>query len=270
MHSLNNVIQSSATELLQAIVARGEIDSLSLGSVEAAVIGKLYFAIHTRRLDIQNKLLHLLHSIMSVVTLSPEGLMAQAEEGGHAPGPEVSQEAASYPLNPLLTQALVDGISTASNRPVLQHWLDFVLMAVPQFQPALQPVVLPLIECICHQLQLDLDEVLLASSESRKSNTDFASRATDAEFIMLLNGLERLILLSLAYPSESSSMDDDTSYSEKAPPDASGILGNVFGVFGSDGSAPVAQETLTVSTIRLLAHSLLNGVLGEVFRVQGS
>ncbi len=40
-------------------------------------------------------------------------------------------------MNPLLIQTLVDGMSTRSNRPVLQHWLDFVLMAVPPISTSL-------------------------------------------------------------------------------------------------------------------------------------
>ncbi|KAH8835109.1 Dopey, N-terminal-domain-containing protein [Flagelloscypha sp. PMI_526] len=238
MRPLNHTIQSSATELLQAIVARGEIDALAIGSVEAAVISKLYFSIHTGRLDIQNKLLHLLHSVMSIES-AQASVQEKAEDG------EEASETSGRPLNPLLTQTLVDGIASQSNRPVLQHWVDFVLMAVPQFQPSLQPVVMPLIECICRQLQLDLDELMLVGSQSSSHLVDFTSSVSDAEFIMLLNSLERLVLLSLAYTFESPSADEENSFSEKPSQDTSGILGNVFGVFGSETPIPASEDTLT-------------------------
>jgi hypothetical protein len=62
---LNAVIQSTSVDLLQAIVSRGETDPLSLDIIEAAVIGKLFYCVHTFRLDLQNKLLHLLHAVIS-------------------------------------------------------------------------------------------------------------------------------------------------------------------------------------------------------------
>jgi len=53
------IIQSTAIDLLQVIVARGELDHLSVDAIEAAVIAKLYFCIQVERLDLQNKLLHI-------------------------------------------------------------------------------------------------------------------------------------------------------------------------------------------------------------------
>jgi hypothetical protein len=260
MQPLNAVIQSTAVELLQLIVARGDVDSISTESIEAIVVGKLYFSIHMVRLDLQNKLLHLLHSLISALTANLETAQRNAvskrpEES--QPDSATAQEKAPdtsirYPVNPLLIQALIDGISTRSNRPVLQHWLDFILTAIPQFQPALQALVAPLNDCLCRQLLSSLSEVLKASSQSRDYADDISTSVTEAEMIMFLNGLERLILLSLAYTSEPDTSEDETSALEKPSGETSGLLGYVSGVFGSDSTQSVPSEQLTVCLFPLL------------------
>ncbi|KAK0500731.1 Dopey, N-terminal-domain-containing protein [Armillaria luteobubalina] len=253
MRPQNAVIHSITVELLQTIVARGETELVVVESIEAIVVGKLYYCIHTNRLDLQNKLLHLLHSVISASTADD---FVRPFAGKHRQGeqpPEIlttfdsSQEAQprAYAVNPLLIQTLMDGISVAANRPVLQHWLDFVLMAVPQFQPALHAVVAPLNECICRQLQTSLDNVLKASSHNDTFSDDTNSTITDAEFIMLLNGLERLVLLSLAYTSELSSPEEDQSGVEKSA-ESGGLLGYVSTVFSSENAPQNVDEHLTV------------------------
>ena len=249
MQPANASIQSSAIDLLQAIVARGEIDTI-VEDVEAIVVRKLYFCIHLSRLDLQNKLLHLLHSVISASTSQVES-SRQVNQDGSAPSSATGHDGdltvRSYSGSSLLVQTLVDGIAVRTNRPVLQHWLDFLLMAVPQFQPALQAVVGPLNDCICRQLSASLRDVLYASSQGQNYTEDLPSFTTDAEMIMLLNGLERMVSLSLAYTSELSSPDDETPTLEKPTSENSGLLGIVSNVFGSDSTQQVPEDQLTVS-----------------------
>jgi hypothetical protein len=250
MQPSNASIQSSAIDLLQAIVARGEIDTI-VEDVESIVVRKLYFCIHSSRLDLQNKLLHLLHSVISASMAQDESRQVNKEKpDGSAPSSAIGQDgdptARSYSVNSLLVQTLIDGIAVRTNRPVLQHWLDFLLMAVPQFQPALQAVVGPLNDCICRQLSSSLRDVLHASSQGQCYTEDLASFTTDAEMIMLLNALERMVSLSLAYTSESPSSGDETPTTEKPVSENSGLLGMVSNVFGSDSTQQVPDDQLTV------------------------
>jgi hypothetical protein len=252
MQPLNTAIQSTAIELLQAIVSRGEIDNILVDSIEAIAVGKLYFSIHVNQLDLQNKWLHLLHSVISVSTSLLESSRAVANKPDDGSVETINalentaDSALRYPLNPLLVQTLVDGISVRSNRPVLQHWLDFILMALPQFQPALQAVVAPLNDCLCRQLLSALGDIQSTNSELRPYAEDISASVTDTELIMLLNALERLILLSLAYTSEPDSSEEDSNTIEKTTSEASGLLGYVSNVFSSDSSASNQMEQLTV------------------------
>jgi hypothetical protein len=262
MQPTNDSIQSSAIDLLQAIVARGEIDAI-VEDVEAIVVRKLYFCIHLGRLDLQNKLLHLLHSVISASTALDESsrqVNKEKQEGSaqnSATGHDGFSTARSYSGSSLLVQMLVDGIAVRTNRPVLQHWLDFLLMAVPQFQPALQAVVGPLNDCICRQLSASLRDVLHASSHGQNYTEDLPSFTTDAEMIMLLNGLERMVSLSLAYTSESSSSDEEAPIMEKPVSENSGLLGMVSNVFSSDSTQQAPEDQLTVSLTALAEYRVL-------------
>ncbi|KAF9056037.1 Dopey, N-terminal-domain-containing protein [Panaeolus papilionaceus] len=251
MQPLNNIIQSNAIELLQVIVSRGEVDIALTQSIEATTIAKLYFSIHMNRLDLQNKWLHLLHSVISVSTAHSEAALRTATlktEEGTLDTPSVSDkpnEPARYPVNPLLTQTLVDGISTRTNRAVLQHWLDFILMAVPQFQPALQSIVTPLCDCLSRQVLYALADLLRIAAQPQDFADDQRTGVSDAELIMLLSGLERLVLLSLAYTSETETSDDDQGALEKSSSEPGGLLGYVSGVFSSESTSNNNMEQLT-------------------------
>lgn len=253
MHKFNVTTQSLSIDLLQTIIARGEVDQTALETVEAVIVTRLYMCVHTGRLDLQNKLLHLLHSVISALTtlgsqlpmthqpridLLPEATPAQDVDRETAPQ--------SYNLNPLLTQTLIDGIGTLSNRPLLQHWLDFVLMTIPQFHLALQPAVEPLIECICRQLRSATNET--ASARALLTDIqDISSETSDSELIMLLHAIERLLLLNLSKQIETTDPEDDTGYAEKAVTEGAGLFGYVSNVFGSEHPAYVPEEQLAVS-----------------------
>ncbi|KAG2155714.1 Dopey, N-terminal-domain-containing protein [Suillus clintonianus] len=257
MQPLNTAIQSSAIDLLQTIVARGEIEMLAVEILEPAVIGKLFLCVHLHRLDLQNKLLRFLHSIISAST--------SHAYNGNPPSEDRSAEGSQdgkrgYTVNSLLTQTIIDGIAIPQNRPVMQHWLDFVLMAVPQFQPALQSVISPIADCLCRQLRLQLSDVLKANQPM--ANEKYPRVATDAEFIMLLNALERLLVLGLTHKSDANSQEDDTPVQEKPGPESGGILGYVSNVFTTDNASLTVEDQLT-ATIQSLSpgyKSLHDGI----------
>ncbi|KAG7099897.1 hypothetical protein E1B28_001698 [Marasmius oreades] len=248
MNPYNVTIHSTSIDLLQAIVSRGELSSIAVESIEAVAIGKLYFFVHLGRLDLQNKLLHLLHSVISasiaIDNRQHRQRLTDTSVESHNSTDAGDAPTRNYSVNPLLIQTLVDGIAVPTNRSILQQWLDFVLLAVPQLQPFLQALVPPLNDCLCRQLLLSLRGVLVMSSKGLEFTGDDSSTATDAEFFMLLNALERLVLLGLAYPSQESNFDDDIQVAEK-PTENTSILGYVSNVFSSDGAQTTNEDQLT-------------------------
>lgn len=230
-------------DILQAIVARGEIDHLTLETLEPIIIGKLYLFVHLKRLDLQNKLLRILHSLISASTVHiAQTNVEEKSEGSHIPGKK------AYTVNSLLTQTLVDGIAVPYNRPVQQHWLDFVLLAIPQFQQALEGAISPLVDCICRQLRLQLNDAVRANQPGSSSvNTGVA---TDAEFVMLLNTLERLLVMGLANYPESTHLEEDTPTQERTGGESSGILGYVSNVFTGE-TISTSEDQVAVSLLPL-------------------
>ena len=240
MNPFNEALQSCVVDLLQALVSRGEVDTSTLQTAESVVVGKLYLCVHSGRLDLQNKTLHLLHSLISA--LSTKVLPPQDDRSAE------SSARASYPLDPLLTQTLIDGISVPSNRAILQHWLDFILMTIPQFHELLQPTIIPLNDCVCRQLKAALDDVVAASA-SNSISTDVSVYTTDADFIMLLNGMERLVLLSLSQNVDPNQIDDEMVPEKAGNEGGGGLLGYVSGVFSTDSSNAIAEEQTVVRVL---------------------
>lgn len=245
MATINSKIQSISIDILQALVARGDVDVLTLQTTETVIIGKLFSCVHAGRLDLQNKLLHLLHSIISAFR-------------SHATSKQ--PEGPSYSVNPLLIQTLIDGIAVGTNRPVLQHWLDFVLMTIPQFHDMLQPAIVPLNNCVSKQLSAALVEIKQASVGDA-SVADITAFTTDADFMMLLNAIERLVLLSLSQFVESTQVEDE-GLGDKPIHDGSGILGYVSNVFSAEGTSNIIEESSSVS-VYWKYSTLINSKLAD-------
>ncbi|KAH9948184.1 Dopey, N-terminal-domain-containing protein [Amylocystis lapponica] len=251
MHTFNISSQSVSVDLLQAIIARGEVDFPALQTIESAVVKKLYFCVHTGRLDLQNKLLHLLHSIISA---SNPGTMNRISDGmTPLDGPQ-SSKSDQYNINPLLIQTLIDGISVPENRPVLQHWLDFILMTLPQFIDTMQAAVAPLSDTVCRQLRTALADIRHVSASSQQTG-DLVSYTTDADFMMLLTAVERLALLSLSHVLDANQVEDDATIGDKPSQESVGLLGYVSNVFSSDyASTGVDDQSMQRSSDSRCLH----------------
>lgn len=267
---LNSRLQTSSIALIQAVVARGDLDHTSLDAIETTVITKLYSCIHSGRLDLQVKLLHLLHSVIlgaSTITDVPQQPrrsrlhlhrrsadlsthVSVSADNLHAPE---SQRKLGGNVNPLLGQTLINGISVQTNRPIFQHWIDFILMTIPQFQQSLQHLVFPLCECICQQLRDSVADLERIRQRAWKGKGNAESTITDGEFIMFLHALERLVLqgLSKADAVVPEGPEDFPGPSEKVPDRATegtGLLGYVTNVFATDGPTANADGSLSVGS----------------------
>lgn len=258
MQSLNSHLHTVSLDILQAIVSRGEVDLPTLETIEATIISKLYMSVHTDRIDLQNKLLHVLHSTIFAVTstaLPPPGTASGSPRltpGKIAPlpGSAVDEPTSSdtyhakHPgsINPLLIQTVTDGITRTAHSPILQHWVDFVLMTVPHFQQSQAQVVLPLVDCVCKQIQTALDALQDLIQSRHTNKADRISRVTDAEVIVLLNALERLVLLGITQNPEPGPTEEEESGSEK---ENSGLFGIVSTVFNSEATTSATADKIT-------------------------
>lgn len=255
----NSRIQSLSIDLLQTVIARGDMDISTLEHIEGIVVAKAYACIHNGRLDLQPKLLHILHSVILAsstipgarqgkskadATLAVAALDLSTSSGSHVLDETAAKKLPTSTLNPLLSQTLTDGISTRTNRPILQHWLDFILTTIPQFSQSLQHLSYPLSECICRQLDEAL--LLLDAVASSQSENPAGQIMTDAEFVMLIHALERLILQGLSKGDmPSTDAFDETMPMSAVDKESSGLLGLMTNVFSADGAQTIPADSLS-------------------------
>ncbi|WVQ94532.1 hypothetical protein IAU59_001611 [Kwoniella sp. CBS 9459] len=220
-------VQSAALELLQTIVARGDVSVPQLTDLKISLVEKLLAAIHHRHLTLQSKMLHLLHSAINAS--SPT-----AKTQSHRRSPSLAEK---QPLPDLtsdfdqnLVRMIIDGVSSPTNLPVMQHWIDFVLMTVAQFasKPSLTH---SLSECFAQQLRQLIVQIQGAYDKTTVSIVDQKLSITDAEVVMVLNALERVLMILSSGPG---ARTDDLI---KAAEGEKGLLGLVSGVFTVEAPA---------------------------------
>ncbi|KAG8967964.1 hypothetical protein FRC03_008985 [Tulasnella sp. 419] len=241
----NTRLQALSLDLLQFLASQGDLQSAALDSIGEAVVGKLYSVVHNDRLDLQPKLLHVLHSVTvaSVAStrhvLPPLGYETGREldlgVGSDKQLRESMQPFASVGMHPLLLQTIVDGISSEDNRPILQHWVDFILMTLPLLQHSATAIIYQLNDTISRLLRTAINK-LADTPGKTKTQRDVTLFVTDSELIALLNALERVVLLGVAHSQQDSRQEEELVHSEKTAGESTGLLGLVSNVFVADSS----------------------------------
>ncbi|WAQ81113.1 hypothetical protein PtA15_1A451 [Puccinia triticina] len=233
MSSRNQHIQATTADLLQMLVSRGDIPSTDLGVIEETLSFRLLLLIRSRDYNLQNKLLHALHATISVGTSTPQSR--------HSISADVvllkdKPESENPTVNQLFTILVGDGITNQVNTAIVHHWIDFLLMTVPQIRRSLDEVVKPLIDRLVHRLRmlvLDLEKTYQMNGEGNLES-DF----TDSDFLVFVNALERLMVVSIegegasAGTAEASS-GKSTNERPLPPESTGGLFAGVFNVLGS-------------------------------------
>ncbi|KAG2225478.1 hypothetical protein INT45_010305, partial [Circinella minor] len=201
-------IQLHAAELLYQTISKLDYVDMKLTRlIQESVLRKLVFCIYTHDLELQQKLLHLLHATMAITAAAafhkpgggsstPEQQQHQQRSSSHSrrkasvdsaqneqamlaqyasdavPRAATASSSISSTNNALVapqaieaidlastTSALfvkcvTDAFMLASNRPILQHWMDFVLASLPHMRGAFRQMVIPILMCVCEQTTL--------------------------------------------------------------------------------------------------------------------
>lgn len=233
-------VQSAALSLLQMIVSRGEVSQPLISSLKTTLANKLLSAVQTRRLTLQSKMLHLLHSAINASSSRrepPSHVPSQTHRRGASSATEKrpSVDVSVSDFEHQLVVTVMQGVATPSNIPVLQHWIDFVLMTVPLLVN--RPNLLhTLAECFSQETR-ELVQRIQEGHEKQSSVQDGKDiivildeelNVTDAEVIMILNALERvlIILSNLA----SGKIDDSASGQGESGSRILGLVSTVFTV----------------------------------------
>lgn len=154
---------------------------------------------------------------------------------------------------------VVDALSARTNRPILQHWMDFILSSLPHMRLSFSGVLLPVVQCLCDQLTEYCDEMAkYVDTIFAHGPESFEQGSPEMDVLVLLYGLEKLFVFCM--------MDGGTGTSvAKAAHTATGglrlLTGYVTSVFGSEergtGEEPVQQRMKEV----------VLGLLPQAFRI---
>ncbi|WWC87738.1 uncharacterized protein L201_002630 [Kwoniella dendrophila CBS 6074] len=239
-------LQNSAIELLQTIVSRGDVSPQQITELQNALVNKLSSAVQLRQLTLQSKMLHLLHSAISASSAK--------KLNNHRRSPSLTEKAPQPFLEgdfyERLVDLIVEAVSSQRNLPVLQHWVDFILMTMPQLSPE-NGLLQTLSECFSQQLRylaIHIDSVYIRSTGSV---TDEKLLVTDAEVVMILNALERVVILLTAGPGVKPEDLSKQGEGEK------GLLGLMSGVFTVEAPAFDIAKTEYPRYLDDAVHALL-------------
>lgn len=235
-----------AADLLQLIISRGDIDLSVLQSIESVLTVRLYLCIHRHELDLQNKLLHVLHSAVSAIS----NLKKKADRRSTS-----SRQSIDYSIDslgghePLLVKVLSDAITKQRSSAVIHHWVDFLLITIQQLRGVTTSLIFPLIDAISARLAEFVDE-LGATYNTENKGKKVASDLSDADYTILLNALERLFSFALEDAKAVTSETEVASSTEKGQASnegaSAGFLGYITTALGGTDGAVAAGSSAKV------------------------
>lgn len=202
-------IQLHAADLLYLIISKLDYVNMKLvQQVQTSVIHKLLFCISTGNLNLQQKLLHLLHATLAITSASSTTTTATTSTGekGHNRQGSVDSVVASANVNEalalvqssfdLFTKCVMDALTAPSNQSMLQHWMDFVLATLPYVKNGFRYMLVPILMCVCNQISVRCDTIEIMVHEKPASASSSTSNA-ERELIVLLMGLEKMVMFCL-------------------------------------------------------------------------
>lgn len=190
---LNATTHSLCIDFLQLVIAKNGLSPSQLAELETCLLERLLVSIQDATPDRQHRLLLALHTT-TITKISWQQKIAReytqrrdnaigSSEADSASVNSIVDGATTVSPHPLLLRTLRAGFTLETNRPALAHWTDFVLMTIPHYRHALTILLKPLCECLC--------DVVLSTSDGGELGWDVD------EFVLLLNTLERVVLLCL-------------------------------------------------------------------------
>jgi hypothetical protein len=236
-------------------------------------MNRLYRSVHRNELDLQNKLLHVLHSVTHAnAGQSRRGTqLSKSNEGEALPVPKEGDETSSQPPDlthdEFFVRIISDAVSTQHNNAIIHHWVDFLLMTIPLYRHELHTILLPLVDQFVLRLRSLVTDFKTTYSTLDSPSTSLTT--TDAEYTALVNALERLVLMALADSSASRS-DDETKSTDRVPSETSsssgggGLLGYMSNVLSHSEleSTELSEETkVSLSSPSSIAMSILNPLI---------
>jgi hypothetical protein len=242
MLSINTRLHALSADLLQVVISRGDLDVTTLQSIENALVVRLHILVTRSNYDLQNKLLHVLHSTIAAIASHQKRVDRKSIASEKANRLSTDQPLGVH--SSLLVPLLSEGICDQNNSAVIHHWVDFLLMTLQHFRNALHTLLFPLIDAILNRVQGFVQELQTAYDPASKGKAASVG-VNDADYTILLNALERLFSVALEESKTAVPSDDELAERPQTATDGTsgGFLGYISTALGTaDGSATHALE----------------------------
>ncbi|KAF9701876.1 hypothetical protein EKO04_000814 [Ascochyta lentis] len=245
IHELHRIAISIILQIYQSPFAPGLRDL----EVEVPLMVRLRTAVPS----LQSLLLGAILSALRVRLLQPPEEKAQDAKPPHNAAQRsrlslalnrdsVDHTPASVPPPSQLVDCLKFGFSSASSRLVLDDWVQFLIEVLPMFADAIFQNLLPLVECLCTEINNTFDLLKITFAKNEAS----VGCSPETSLISLINGLEQILAKA-----HDRLMSQETQASVNKSPEApQGFFSNVVsGVFAPEANqtrTPTANSRLTV------------------------
>ncbi|KAI8359989.1 Dopey, N-terminal-domain-containing protein [Blakeslea trispora] len=199
------VIQLRAADLLYLIISRLDFVNMTLvQQIQTHVFHKLLFCITSGHLELQPKLLHLLHASLAITSASTQqGTKEIAQHQRRASSDSTHSNTATMinhgeavtlmqNQSELFVKCVTDALTLSSNRALLSAWIDFILATLPYIKYGFKCMLVPTLMCICHQISLRCDTIETAIHEKPNS-----CAFNEKDIAVLLTGLEKILMFCL-------------------------------------------------------------------------
>ncbi|SPO28009.1 related to DOP1 - strong similarity to developmental regulatory gene, dopey (dopA) [Ustilago trichophora] len=312
-------MRAAAVDVMHCFVQRSSTQPKRMDQLETLLVENLLVAVHQGCTSVQNKMLHTLHTILAAKTSisgrpdllqrrfsstsQSQGLHLRGESAGRseadgnnahqnlapklapttAPGSTKSGSSQKQPHR-LLLHLLQRGLATSSNRLIIQHWSDFVLMTAPLYRGSVHSLLLPLNQTVCDLIERALTEVRFSyqpgasrptfGAEMVMQSHDTQCDFLESDLLLLINLAERSLMLatgsnsnehSSANTHRGAASDAVTAASPSSPILANekshdhagpGLLGYVSNVFSSDAAVDIDKSDSSKDRLRNLLHTV--------------
>ncbi|KAF7726823.1 hypothetical protein EC973_008424 [Apophysomyces ossiformis] len=295
-------IQLHAADLLYLIISKLDVVDMKITELmQEGVLHKSLFCIATGDLDLQQKLLHLLHATMAITAASALGQASTSSTESHrrknsldqAANDSISEFASSNvprvaelaeeasdlarSTSGLYVKCVTDALTSTGNHPILQHWMDFCIATLPHVRGGFRQIVVPLLICVCQRITLCHTTVrlLMHGDASQSDGTNAAlpciqergaiMGGPERDILTYLNGLEKILMFCLTERSLGDEWyDPNRALPIPKVPERSELRGLVDLVHGEEGSR--SGEAKPRDTILYHLPVLLH-ILLDVWRV---
>ena len=228
-------MQCAAVDFLNLTFSRGS-DAIAPDQVKQvydSVLNQLLFCVRTHKLDVQAKLLSLLHVVApQFVNFLNVPLIGSATT---------------------LFTILEDALRTKKNRAALPYYVDFIVSIVACInKPSQNEAVIHLVKSMCHEVK----ELVISFEKLDKP----VYAAFDEEVTLLFSSLEKLI--SHLANDISYDADERRKTMESASYGLRGLTDLVTGVFVSDSSAlAITPEIIARETLLVMCQDLVGNII---------